>query len=49
MFSAVQNAFRLPDIRRKLLFTIFILVIYQFAAHVSVPGVDRAALDQLVQ
>ena len=47
MIEALRNAFRLPDLRRKLLYTLFILVIYQFAAHVTVPGVDRTALDQL--
>jgi preprotein translocase subunit SecY len=47
MLAALQNAFRLPDIRRKIVYTIFILLIYQFVAHVSVPGVDRNALDDL--
>ncbi len=47
MLEAVQNAFRVPDLRRKLLFTFGILVIYRFAAHVPVPGVDRDALRNL--
>lgn len=47
MLEAVQNAMRLPDLRRKILFTVFILVTYQLAAHVSVPGVDRDLLRQL--
>lgn len=47
MIEALQNAFRLPDLRRKMLYTALILVVYQFAAHVTVPGVDRAVLDQL--
>jgi preprotein translocase subunit SecY len=47
MIEALRNAFRLPDLRRKMLYTAMILVIYQFAAHVTVPGVDRDALDQL--
>ncbi|GAB4417710.1 MAG: preprotein translocase subunit SecY [Anaerolineae bacterium] len=47
MIEALRNAFRLPDLRRKMLYTLFILVIYQFAAHVTVPGVQRGALDQL--
>jgi len=47
MIEALRNAFRLPDLRRKMLYTLFILVIYQFAAHVTVPGVQREALDQL--
>lgn len=47
MIEALRNAFRLPDLRRKLLYTGLILIIYQFAAHVTVPGVDRGALDEL--
>jgi preprotein translocase subunit SecY len=47
MIDAVRNAFRLPDLRRKLLVTLFILVIYRFAAHIPVPGVDRVALAQV--
>lgn len=49
MIEAMRNAFRLPDLRRKLLYTLLILIIYQFAAHVTVPGVNRKALDQLFQ
>ena len=47
MLEALRNTFRLPDLRRKILYTLFILLIYQFAAHVTVPGVDRDALDAL--
>lgn len=47
MIEALRNAFRLPDLRRKMLYTGLILVIYQFAAHVTVPGVDRQVLDDL--
>jgi preprotein translocase subunit SecY len=46
--EALRNAWRLPDVRNKLLFTGLILVIYQFAAHVPVIGVDRAALQNLL-
>lgn len=44
MLQAVQNAFRLPDLRNKILFTLFILVIYRAVAHVPVPGVVREEL-----
>ena len=47
MLEAVRNAFRLPDLRRKLLITIGILLLYRFAAHIPLPGVDRNALEQL--
>ena len=48
MIQALRNAFKLPDVRNKLLLTGLILVIYQFAAHVPVVGVNRAALDQVL-
>ncbi|OQA46299.1 MAG: preprotein translocase subunit SecY [Chloroflexi bacterium ADurb.Bin325] len=49
MIEAVRNAFRLPDLRRKLLITLGILVIYRLAAHIPVPGVNRVALAAIFQ
>lgn len=48
MIQALRNAVRVPDVRGKLIFTLFILVIYQFVAHVPVIGVDRDALQLLL-
>jgi preprotein translocase subunit SecY len=48
MLEALRNAWRLPDVRNKLLITGLILVIYQFAAHVPVVGVDRDNLAILM-
>ncbi len=47
MIQALRNAFVLPDLRKKILFTLFILLIYRLASHVPVPGVDQSALDTL--
>lgn len=47
MIDAVRNAMRLPDLRNKILFTLFILVIYRLAAHIPVPGVDTEALKTI--
>ncbi len=44
MLEAVRNAFRLPDLRQKLLITFGILVLYRFAANIPLPAVDRDAL-----
>lgn len=41
---AVLNAFKLPDLRRKIFFTLGILVVYRLAAHIPLPGVDADAL-----
>lgn len=43
----VLNAFKLPDLRRKILFTLAMLVAYRVAAHIPVPGVNADALRQL--
>jgi len=48
MIQAMRNAMSLPDLRRKLLYTLLILVVYRLAAHVPVPGVDQEALQQLL-
>ena len=47
MIEALRNSLRLPDLRNKLLYTLLILLIYQFAAHVPVPGVNKTALDSV--
>jgi preprotein translocase subunit SecY len=49
MLQAAFNAFKIADIRRKIFFTIGILAIFRFVATVSVPGVDRAALRDLLE
>ena len=48
MIQALRNAFVLPDLRRKLFYTLLILVIYRLASHVPVPGVDQEALKQVL-
>ncbi len=49
MLQAVSNAFKLPDLRKKIIFTLIILVIYRFAAHVPIPGVNLEALRLVFQ
>ena len=45
LIQAFIDAFKLSDLRSKILFTLFILVVFRFFAHVPVPGVDRNALQ----
>jgi preprotein translocase subunit SecY len=49
MLQGVLNAFKLPDLRRKLLITFLILVIYRLAAHVPLPNINREVLQQIAQ
>jgi preprotein translocase subunit SecY len=47
LIQALIDAFSLPDLRRRLLFTLGMLVVFRFIAHVPVPGVNPSALDEL--
>src|SRR6478672_1591597 len=49
MLQAVFNAFKIPDLRRKIIFTLLMLIVFRIVAHIPVPGVDLARLDQLLQ
>lgn len=49
MLQGVLNAFKLPDLRRKLLITFLILVVYRLAAHVPLPNINRDVLQQIAR
>ena len=46
MANPIPNLFRVPELKEKILFTLFILLIYRFGAHITVPGVDVGILRQ---
>jgi preprotein translocase subunit SecY len=48
VIEGLRESFRLPDLRRRILITILLLIIYRFAANVPVPGVDRVALQNVL-
>ena len=48
MFDSLLNAFRAPDIRRRILYVLAILIVFRFLAHVPVPGVDKAQLATFI-
>lgn len=43
LIDSIRTAFSLPDLRRRILFTIGVLVLYRLAANIPVPGVDLTA------
>ncbi|MBI2830188.1 MAG: preprotein translocase subunit SecY [Chloroflexi bacterium] len=49
MLQAMIDAFSLPDLRRRILITIGIIVVFRLVAHVPLPGVNLAALRDLFQ
>jgi len=49
LIQAMMDVLTLPDLRRKILFTIGILVVFRFLAHVPLPGVDPDALKTIFE
>ena len=49
LLQAMFDAFSLPDLRRRILLTLGILIVFRFVAHMPLPGVDPDALQELFQ
>ena len=49
LLQAMLDAFSLPDLRRRILVTLGILVAFRFIAHIPLPGVDLNALNEFFQ
>src|SRR5579872_6410197 len=47
MLSSLRNMFKVPDLRNKILFTLVVIAIYRFGAHIPVPGIEFSAVQQL--
>jgi preprotein translocase subunit SecY len=48
MIDTLKNAFKIPDLRKKLLFTLGMLIIYRVGVAVPVPGISAAAFTDLI-
>jgi preprotein translocase subunit SecY len=46
-FAAIQNMFRVPELRSRILFTLGMLTIYRFGAHITAPGINKTRLEQV--
>lgn len=47
MFKLLKDAFKVKDIRSRILFTVFILFIFRLGTHITIPGVNAAALQDI--
>jgi len=48
VFQTLKNAWKVPDLRKKLLYTLLMLVIFRFGTFIPVPGLDRSQMASLV-
>ena len=49
MFEKLANIFRIPDLRKRVLFTLGMLAVYRIGGHLPTPGVDTKVLQQLFE
>jgi len=45
MFSKLESMFRIPELKRRILFTAAMLVVYRLGGHITTPGIDGKALS----
>lgn len=48
MFKTIAKAWKIDDIRRKIIYTLLMLVIFRIGSNIPVPGINRAYLEQAV-
>ena len=44
MLETIRNAWKIPDLRRRIIFTLFMLIVFRFGAHVPVPYLSKEAM-----
>ncbi len=49
MLSAFRNIFRIPDLRKRIIFTAGLLIVYRLGVHIPTPGIDKVALTIFFQ
>ncbi|HHZ90768.1 TPA: preprotein translocase subunit SecY [Candidatus Poribacteria bacterium] len=45
MVKALRNAFKIPELKKRIIFTALLLIVYRVGAHITLPGVDDKALE----
>lgn len=48
IIEKIARVFKTPDLRKKILFVLGMLIVFRIAAHIPVPGVDREALQEIL-
>src|SRR5687767_9593990 len=45
--NAVQNMFKVPELRKRIFFTLGLLAVYRLGAHIAAPGINKGRLEQV--
>ncbi len=49
MFKTIKNALKTPDVRKRLWYTLFLIVVFRFGCYITVPGVNAITLNEAMQ
>ncbi len=49
MFEKFANIFRIPDLRKRILFTLGLLAVYRVGGHIPIPGINSALFQQFIE
>jgi len=49
VITALANAFRVPELRRKIIFTLIIIAMYRVGSFIPVPGIDAATVKSIIE
>ena len=49
MFKTIKNALKTPDVRKRLLYTLVLIIVFRFGCFITVPGIDEIALNEAMQ
>ena len=49
MLSTLKNAWRIPDIRKKMIFTLLMLLVFRLGSSIPVPGMDKAVIKDIFE
>jgi len=47
LFKTLQNAWKIPDLRKKMIFTLLMLIVYRLGAVIPVPGINRQVINSM--
>ena len=46
MFKTIKNALKTPDVRKRLLYTLVLIIVFRLGCYITVPGVNSIALNE---
>src|SRR3954454_3968747 len=49
MFDKLLNIFRIPDLRKRILFTLGLLAVYRIGAHIPIPGINSELFQRFIE